>query len=218
MKLTGKRLEREGSWRGPRLIACWYDFSGTFETRGKNIGSLREAVEHFFEQCRFFDLSCSIVYIPYQDVPESIKQLPVTFKRPAQRWNRFFPYFIHAMMKEREEPLLYCHVDTEIRKKPPLSIFQGSVRVSEGKSLVIAKLGRRKTHILGAPVYINNCSKGKHFLKRWREKCETSHNSKRTEHEFLQETFKEKRDDREIAKFGVVMCSRDINDDPYLYC
>lgn len=212
MKLTGKRLERQGSWGGPRIIALWFEW-----VRPKREKGLRKSVDYLFNQCEELDISCTICHIEYDDMPYSIKYPQVKFNKYKKRWNRVIPFYIETLLREYNSPLLYMHVDTIIKKLPSVEIFDKSVLVSIGKSNQSEKYDGRRTHILGSPVYFNSDNISKRFVKKWMRYCNDSINQNFGEHNLLKKTYKELKYLDEVSCFNCIMSSRDKNEDSYLY-
>jgi len=210
MNLTGHRYEREGKWKGPRIAACWFDFAAP----ERRIG-LKKSAKFLLEQCKRYDISCCICKIPFDDMPEPLRNPESDFGKYKKRWVRVVPFFIEAMMARFNEPLFYMHVDTTIITPPPIKLFAGSIRLAEGQSNAFPGTGSRRTHILGSPVFVGNDGTAKAFIQAWKAKCSDTTNTF-GEHYLLKTTFTEMRDKSAVDLFNTKMCSRAL-DGSYMY-
>lgn len=211
MRLTGEKLEREGNWCGPRIVALWFEW-----VRPNLKNDLRKKAYRLFEQCEKLDLSCTICHINYKDMPYPLKHPKIEFDKYKKRWVRVVPFFVNTLLNVFNSPLLYVHVDTKIMEVPPLEVFNKSVLVSVGKSNYSKHYNGRRTHILGSPVYFNVDNTSKQFAKQWMEYCNNTRDYKFGEHYLLKQTYSDFSHLDNVGIFDCKMSSRK-KDGSYLY-
>lgn len=187
MKLTGGRYVYEGSVEGPILVAMWFGFGG-------RRGFFKRRAEALYERCKELDLSCVIVKIREEDMPDSIRNHRNTpTKNPAgwhrrSKWIRAVPFFMLQMLEEYQKPIVYVHVDAEVEKSPPASLFDNSIVVSTGSSKALKGGVKQRKHILVSGIYASGNADSIYFLERWKRYCDDP-DDPRKDHRLLKVTL-----------------------------
>lgn len=196
-----------GDERQPTYVSMFY----TFLVNGWN------AEAHGFSgQCYEFGLPHIIYQVRKEDYPPAIRKQQ-NIKEYKATYNKIIPFVIGTALKMEERPVIYCHVDSQIRKRPPQKCFDRDVLLSMGHGAITDTYPNRRWHILANAIYARPTDLGFEFVRRWQELC--CQDIPGSEHGPLKRTYDTMRvTTNSVGLYDVQMCSRSLQDNPYIYC